>query len=140
MKKIIFSALISITLFSGYAQPNSKRSEPRMSWEEKQAPKERIELFKIQFITEKLDLTTTEAEAFWPIYEAYKKVVKDIVKTKSEDEILLQEGILNARKKYKIDLKPVLKSDERVNDALKIEREFLNKMRFELNKRRGFKD
>jgi hypothetical protein len=157
MKKIIFSTLFTLLLFSGYAQPNPQRRPPpppppredqemderrgpRMRGEDRQEHKERIELFKVQFITEKLALTTPEAEAFWPVYEEYKKVVKDIVKTKSEDEILFQEAMLNARKKYKTDLKPVLKSDERVNDALKIEREFLHKIRFEMNKRRGFKD
>jgi len=155
MKKIFFSALFTLLLLSGYAQPNPQRRPPpppreeqemderrgpRMRGEEGQERKERIELFKLQFITEKLALTTPEAEAFWPVYEEHKKMVKDIVKTKSEDEILFQEAMLNARKKYKSDLKPVLKSDERVNDALKIEREFLNKIRFEMNKRRGFKD
>ncbi len=156
MKRIIFSALFTLLLYSGYTQPNPRRRppppppreeqemeerrEPRMRGGDGRERKERIELFKIQFITEKLALTTPEAEAFWPVYEEHKKIVKDIVKTKSEDEILFQEAMLNARKKYKTDLKPVLKSDERVNDALKIERDFLNKIRFEMNKRRGFKD
>jgi hypothetical protein len=155
MKKLILSFLFASLLFSGYAQPNPRRRPPpppedeqeqfegsrpgpRMKGGPNKEHKERIELFKIQFITEKLGLTTSEAEAFWPVYEANKNVMKDILKTKSEDEILLQESILIARKKYKTDLKPVLKSEERVNEALKIEREFLNKVRFEMNKRRGF--
>jgi hypothetical protein len=157
MKKLILSSLFACLLFSGYAQPNPQRRQPpppppgdepeqferrgpgkRMRGGPNRENKERIELFKIQFITEKLGLTTSEAEAFWPVYEAYKNVMKDILKSKSEDEILFQESILNARKKYKTDLKPVLKSEERVNEALKIEREFLNKVRGEMNKRRGF--
>ena len=147
------SSLLACLVLSGYAQPHPRRRPPPPPEDEqfeegrpgprmKEGPnkehKERIELFKIQFITEKLALTTSEAEAFWPVYEAHKNVMKDILKSKSEDEILFQESILNARKKYKNDLKPVLKSDERINDALKIEREFLNKVRFEMNKRRGF--
>jgi hypothetical protein len=35
--------------------------------------RERIQALKISFLTEKLDLTTKEAEAFWPIYNAYDK-------------------------------------------------------------------
>ena len=62
--------------------------------------------------------------------------MKEIIETKSNEEIQLQEAILSARKKFKSDLKPVLKSEERVNDALKIEREFLKKMRNEMNKRK----
>jgi len=33
--------------------------------------RERIQALKISFLTEKLDLTTKEAEAFWPVYNAY---------------------------------------------------------------------
>lgn len=33
--------------------------------------RERIKALKVSFITEKLDLTTKEAQAFWPIYNAY---------------------------------------------------------------------
>jgi hypothetical protein len=100
--------------------------------------KEKIEMFKIQFITKKLALTSSEAELFWPVYEAHKKAMKEIVESKTHDEIQLQEATLNARKKYKNDLKPVLKSDERVNEALKIEREFLQKIRHEMMRRKGF--
>ena len=155
MKKIFLLGLFSVLLMNAFAQPRPnrrpppppppgddqemfERSGPRMQGEDRKERKERIEVFKIQFITEKLELTPTEAESFWPVYEEYNKAVKEIAKTKSDDEILFQEAILVARKKYKTDLKPILKSDERVNEALKIEREFLNKIRFEMNKRRGF--
>lgn len=155
MKRIFLFGLFSLLLMNAYAQPRPNRRPPpppppgdgqemferrgpRMQGEDRKERKERIEVFKIQFITEKLELTPNEAESFWPVYEEYNKAVKEIAKTKSEDEILFQEAILVARKKYKTDLKPILKSDERVNEALKIEREFLNKIRFEMNKRRGF--
>ena len=155
MKRIFLLGLFGLLLMNAYAQPRPNRRPPpppppeddqemferrgpRMQGEDRKDRKERIEVFKIQFITEKLELTPSEAESFWPIYEQYNKAIKEIVKTKSEDEILFQEAILVARKKYKTDLKPILKSDDRVNDALKIEREFLNKIRLEMNKRRGF--
>jgi hypothetical protein len=96
-------------------------------------------MYKIQFFTQKLSLTTAEAELFWPAYEAQRKVMKDIIETKSNDEIQMQEAILNARKKYKTDLKPILKSEERINEALKLEREFLRKIRSEMNRRKGFR-
>lgn len=155
MKKIFLLGLFNLLLLNAFTQPRPNRRPPpppppgddqemferrgpRMQGEDRKDRKERIEVFKIQFITEKLELTPNEAESFWPVYEEYNKAVKEITKTKSEDEILFQEALLVARKKYKIDLKPILKSDERVNEALKIEREFLNKIRFEMNKRRGF--
>ncbi|MCL5129511.1 MULTISPECIES: Spy/CpxP family protein refolding chaperone [unclassified Algibacter] len=33
--------------------------------------RERIQALKVSFITEKLDLTAKEAQAFWPIYNTY---------------------------------------------------------------------
>ena len=34
-------------------------------------------------------------------------------------------------------LKPILKTDERVNEALKVDREFLRRVRFEMFRRKG---
>jgi hypothetical protein len=113
--------------------PGPKKGE-RMRPEQR----EKIEMFKIQFITKNLELTKNEAEGFWPVHEAHKKAMQEIIKTKMSDEILLQEAMLNARKKYKADLLPVLKTEERVNKALRIERDFLHKMRNEVSKRRGW--
>jgi hypothetical protein len=100
--------------------------------------KEKIEMFKIDFFTKKLSLTTSEAELFWPVYEAHKKAAKEIMDSKANDEIQTQEAMLAARKKFKADLKPVLKTDERVNEALKIDREFLQEIRHEMMRRKGF--
>ena len=113
--------------------PGPRRGE-RMRPEQR----EKIEMFKIQFITKNLELTTSEAEGFWPVYEGHKKSIQEIIKTKMNDEILMQEAMLNARKKYKADLLPVLKTEERVNNALRVEREFLYKMRHEVSRRRGW--
>lgn len=111
---------------------------PRKGEKMRPEQREKIEMFKIQFITKNLELTSKEAEGFWPVHEAHKKEMQEIIKTKMSDEILLQEAMLNARKKYKADLLPVLKTEERVNKALRVERDFLHKMRNEVSKRRGW--
>jgi hypothetical protein len=111
---------------------------PRKGERMRPEQREKIEMFKIQFITKNLELSTREAEGFWPVHEAHKKAMQEIIKTKMSDEILLQEAMLNARKKYKADLLPVLKTEERVNKALRVERDFLHKMRNEVSKRRGW--
>ena len=111
---------------------------PRKGEKMRPEQKEKIEMFKIQFITKNLELTSKEAEGFWPVHEAHKKEMQEIIKTKMSDEILLQEAMLNARKKYKADLLPVLKTEERVNKALRVERDFLYKMRHEVSRRRGW--
>jgi hypothetical protein len=96
-----------------------------------------IEMFKTKFITDQLALTPQEAEAFWPVYNEYKNGMRTIYKEKKENEIELQEAVLTLRKKLAAALKPILKSDTRINDALKIDKEFLKKMKNEMTHRRG---
>ena len=38
---------------------------------------EKIEALRIAFITNKLALTSTESEKFWPIYNVYKNALAD---------------------------------------------------------------
>jgi hypothetical protein len=157
MKKIIYTLFLTMLVHAAVmAQPNDRRQGPpppppreyERGEDRGQGPRrgdrmrpeqrEKIEMFKIQFITKNLELSAKEAEGFWPVYEAHKKAMQEIIKTKMSDEILLQEAMLNARKKYKSELLPVLKTEERVNNALRIERDFLYKMRKEVSKRRGW--
>jgi hypothetical protein len=158
MKKIIYVLLMGMIIHASVmAQPNADRRQgtppppprehergdhrgpgPRKGEKMRPEQREKIEMFKIQFITKNLELSSREAEGFWPVHEAHKKAMQEIIKTKMSDEILLQEAMLNARKKYKADLLPVLKTEERVNKALRVERDFLHKMRNEVSKRRGW--
>lgn len=157
MKKIIYTLFLTMLVHAAVmAQPNDRRQGPpppppreyERGEDRGQGPRrgdrmrpeqrEKIEMFKIQFITKNLELSAKEAEGFWPVYEAHKKAMQEIIKTKMSDEILMQEAMLNARKKYKADLMPVLKTEERVNNALRVERDFLYKMRKEVSKRRGW--
>jgi Spy/CpxP family protein refolding chaperone len=116
----------------GAMPPPPPPMEERMS-KEKRA---QLESFKIQFITKKLNLTPEEAEKFWPIYNEQKDATRKLMQERKEDEIALQEAMLVIRKKYKKDLTPVLKSEDRVNLALKVDRELLNKMRNEMMRRK----
>lgn len=40
--------------------------------------KERIKAYKTAYITEQLDLSTKEAEVFWPVYNKYDKKIFDL--------------------------------------------------------------
>jgi hypothetical protein len=59
IKNILPIILFFIT-FSFYAQ-NDKTDEKR----------EKVKAYKVSFLTTELELTPTEAEKFWPIYNAY---------------------------------------------------------------------
>ncbi|MBB4801896.1 Spy/CpxP family protein refolding chaperone [Flavobacterium nitrogenifigens] len=58
--KNILPLLLFLTSISFFAQ-NGKIDEKR----------EKIKAFKVSFLTTELELTSTEAEKFWPIYNAY---------------------------------------------------------------------
>jgi hypothetical protein len=149
MKKILCLLSIIVTVFVAQAQerPMNGQSRPAMrnrQGMERQLPqrqmtkeqRERLELFSIQFITKKLDLTPTEAEKFWPLYNEQKEASRNLMQTAKQDEIAFQEAMLVIRKKFKKDLMPILKSEERVNLALKVDRDLLNRMRNEMMRRK----
>ena len=149
MKKILclFVLIVSVFVAQAQEQPMNGQSRPAIQNRQgmdRQLPqrqmtkeqRERLELFSIQFITKKLDLTPAEAEKFWPLYNEQKKTSRALMQTAKDDEIEFHEAMLVIRKKFKKDLMPILKTEERVNLALKVDRELLNKMRNEMMRRK----
>jgi hypothetical protein len=151
MKKILCLFSFIVTVFVAQAQGRPINGQNRPSMRDRQGmempppppprpmtkeQREKLELFKIQFITKKLDLTPAEAEKFWPLYNEQKNASQSLKQEKKDDEIEFQEAILLIRKKFKKDLMPILKTEERVNLALKVDRELLNKMRNEMMRRK----
>ena len=137
MKKIFCLLSFIMTFFVAQAQerPMNRQNMPPPRPMNK-VQRERLESFRIQFITKKLDLTPAEAEKFWPLYNEQKEASLNLMQTAKEDEIAFQEAMLVIRKKFKKDLMPILKTEERVNLALKVDRELLNKMRNEMMRRK----
>ena len=138
MKRIILLCSIILSVFVAQAQQrpmNGQKMQPPPRTLTKEQ-KERLEFFRIQFISKKLDLTPAEAEKFWPVYNEQKEASRNLMQAKKEDEIEFQEAMLVIRKKFKKDLMPILKTEERVNLALKVDRDLLNKMRNEMTRRK----
>ena len=139
MKKILclFSFIVTVFVAQAQEQPmNGRNMQPPPPRAMNKEQRERLELFSIQFITKKLNLTPAEAEKFWPVYNEQKAASRNLMQTAKEDEIAFQEAMLVIRKKFKKDLMPILKSEERVNLALKVDRDLLNKMRNEMMRRK----
>jgi hypothetical protein len=142
MKKslVLFGFMLSILFVAAQQRPMHRPGKmppppppmERMSKEQRA----QMESFKIQFITKKLNLTPEEAEKFWPVYNEQKEASKKLMGAEKDDEISFHEAMLVIRKKYKKDLTPILKSEDRVNQALKVDRELLNKMRNEMMRRK----
>lgn len=140
MKKALFTILLITLSFTAFSQKDSHR--------------EKIEALKIAFITEQLDLSKTEAQKFWPIYNAFEadedklhqsvkekraKINDDI--SESEAKILLEDMLNFEEERYKLK-KNYLKNLMSVLPAKKImllkkaENDFKRKMFEEFKKRR----
>jgi hypothetical protein len=98
----------------------------------------RIEAMKIAYLTKKLNLSTDEAQKFWPIYNKY---VDEVRKTRQDarrsnaDEIKTEEKILDIRKRFNGEFGKAL-STEKVNSFFRVEKEFGTFIQKELMERR----
>ena len=145
MRKI-FTILFVLGYFTLMAQPNERI--------------EKIKAFKIAFITEKLDLTTKEAQGFWPIYNKYNDELEKI-RLNQRDEfrqnvkrgerledladevsekfvasfLSAEETQLQLKKQLVKDLKSII-SSKKIWRLIRAEDEFKQKMIEEYKKRR----
>lgn len=97
MKKNILILLIAVS-FGAFAQQNpptatttpaapaSPASPPTPPTPPQPPRKEKIEAMRIGFITQKLDLTSDEAQEFWPVYNDFQKKKDEMQKKKREDK------------------------------------------------------
>ena len=97
----------------------------------------RLQAYKIAFLTKKLNLTTEEAQKFWPIYNKYEAELRSarIEGRSGKKEIETEEKILNIRKKYNSEFQKALPS-EKVDQLFRSEREFNNGVQREMMDRR----
>jgi hypothetical protein len=98
----------------------------------------RIEALKIAYLTKKLNLSTEEAQKFWPIYNEYMGEIRKTrldARQNQEGEIPTEEKLLNIRKKYNGEFNKAL-SSEKVNTFFKAEKEFGTVLQKELMERR----
>jgi Spy/CpxP family protein refolding chaperone len=138
--KKLYPILFLFLTFNFYAQ-SEKFKEKR----------EQIKTMKVAFLTTELDLTASEAEKFWPIYNTFddkqfelrhqkmkgyfKRMQNDELDKISEKEatILLnqiednEEDMFNLRKKFIINLKEVLPS-KKIIKLKKAEEDFNRKL------------
>ncbi len=89
MKKII-SVFLSLVMAAGIlqAQNNNKQDQKKGNdW------RERVRAEQVAFITSELDLTETEAQAFWPVYNDVQKQRRQAFQATGEAFRALSEGI-----------------------------------------------
>ena len=119
-----------------------------VSAQEKSQRSQQVESVKIAFITQKLNLTSAEAEKFWPVYNSYQSEMRELFKQKREsrkkdaqaenkidNELDFESRMLDIRKKYRKEFSKVIPS-EKVLQFYEAEREFREHMIKELKERR----
>ena len=121
MKRFLLLVSFIFTVFVGIAQNGN-----------------RLEALKIAYITRKLDLSPSEAEKFWPIYNQYSAEMKQIQVSAYKNntpEIELDEQSLNLRKKYNAQFAQALPA-QKVDLLFKSEKEFYKYVQKEMERRR----
>lgn len=95
-----------------------------------------LDAYKTAFITQRLNLTTEEAQKFWPIYNSYIAEVRQANFTYRNDgnELQLEEARLNIKKKYSVEFLKAI-SPGKINDFFKAEKDFEAFVRREMQKR-----
>lgn len=83
MKKLYTILILAIFSFSHLIAQERREINPEMY--------EKIKAEKISFFTSKLDLTPTEAQGFWPVYNEYEKKRFEIQKQIHEFERMPDE-------------------------------------------------
>jgi hypothetical protein len=112
--------LVVIRLVPATAQvPPQEEPDPAV----RQAREQRIEALKITFIAQRLNLTKSESDQFWPLYYQYQKELRGAATNTHVDEITRDEAILNVRKKYQEQFSTVL-GRNRSNYVFQSERDF----------------
>jgi hypothetical protein len=127
MKKIILLIIVSFGIVA-IAFSQNKPNKQGFN-------RNNIEALKVAYITRQLNLTTEEAQKFWPVHNIYFEEFKKARKDNLDNELAFEEKALSVRKKYSVEFKKVLISDERVNKVFTSDRDFNNELRKELKNR-----
>jgi hypothetical protein len=134
MKRL--SVIILMLSTSLFAQSKSERYE-------------QIETIKVAFITKKLDLSSEEAQKFWPIYNNYQKELMLLMKKRREErlrtdiepndkinlDLSYESKMLDLKKKYKKLYSKAIPA-EKILLLYQAEREFREHLIKQLNHRR----
>jgi hypothetical protein len=125
MRKIFtLVAFLFFTMFVAKAQPDIDGAGKKQ---------ETIKALYVAFITRELNLTSTEAQSFWPLHTEFENDVKNI--KRGLPELERQQEVLNVRKKYHERFVKILGSD-RTEKFYKANTTFKQKLLEQIKKRR----
>ncbi len=155
MKKIIVFLLIScLSIVAISAQPEHRGNKPKGNTTPEM--REKMEAYRVAFITEKLELTAEEAQQFWPIFNEREAQLKSIKKeqrkhrkntdfaslTDAEIQVMIDHHFDFKQRELDIDREYTAKFAKvlplkKVVMLHRLEREFKQKILSEFRKRKG---
>ncbi len=123
--------LLIIALFLGFTVAGMSQDDDRKDGG-------RIAALKIAYLTRKLNLSTEEAQKFWPVYNKYADEIRKVqieARQNRTTEIDREEKVLNIRKRFNGVFSKAL-SVEKVNTFFRVEKEFNGFLQKEMMERR----
>lgn len=108
MKKIILICVLAVSCFGAYAQEQQPETiDP--------AVQEKIKNLQIAYISDKLGLTSEQAQKFWPVYNEFSGKRNE-----------LRKELINVRKEIRTDNPDSKKQEELMKQGLSIRQRELN--------------
>ncbi len=166
MRKIIcmMSAIMLLSVSLQAQENRKKEGTPRQERRMAQAGKvragaraERINAIKVGYITDKLKLNSSQATAFWPVYNEYERELREArrsfrqkyrsgaadennarARSYIEDNLDLQEATVGIKRKYKDRFLKVI-SAQQLAALYEAERDFKKQLIRQLRQGRGNK-
>jgi hypothetical protein len=114
---------------------------------------ERIHAIKVAYLTDKLHLTSEQSARFWPVYNMYEQEKMNLMRSyrdnnrmsenntedpmrSIEDDIVIQEKMLDLRKKYKDEFLKVI-SAQQLATLIESEKEFKRLLLQQIKEHKG---
>ncbi|WP_296699741.1 hypothetical protein [Algoriphagus sp.] len=115
MKKYILSIIFTLILGAVYAQRGGERYDP-----------EKLKAAKVAYITTRLDLNSSQAEKFWPIYNEFSDSREIMIREMAElnnrrdQQLSEEEARVRIAKKFEIQQKLIIEEKSFVDKVSKV--------------------
>ena len=108
-------------------------ANPQQQLQNNQSAKDKIEALRIAFISQQLNLTPTEAEKFWPVYNAYRSESEALQHSytpplTADQQLELEQRKLDLKRKYKVQFESAL-GTAKLNELYNLEHKFQEKLK-----------
>ena len=131
-------------------QSRDFRAERPIAQRSQEERMERLESAKIAFLSQRIDLSSREAEKFWPVYNQYQNELKALMQQRKGDlqkqnqvsatdkidmQLDMESKVLELKKRYTREFGKVL-PPEKIVKLFQAERDFKNELIRELRERK----